>query len=124
MSTKTTRTMDRSKLKTRPKMKSSPEARRIIRAYLKRYSNEREAAKRLHMTQGQLNKLKRGTLRDTNAIKIAIDRANSRAKRAWLRIDEDAPRWIDSPATLRAARRAIDQAVKMIDDILRQHEDM
>lgn len=122
MSRKTTRTMDGPKLTPRKKMKSSPEARRIIRAYIKLYGNEREAARRLHMTHGQLNKLKRGTLKDTTAIKIAIDRADSRAARAWLRIGEDVPHWIDSPATLRAAKRAIEQAVKMINDILKQHE--
>jgi hypothetical protein len=113
--------MGTSKLTPRQKMRSSPEARRIIRAYIKRYGTEREAARHLHMTHGQLNKLKRGTLHDTRAIKTAIDRANSRAQRAWLRIDEDVPHWIDSPATLRAARRAIEQSLVMIDAILKQH---
>lgn len=102
-------------------MLSSPKARHLIDRYCKRYGTEREAAKRLHMTQGALNKMRRGLLRDTPAMKIAIDRAERRAKRAYYRIDEEPPqRWIDEIETLRAAHRSVQMAEHMIAAILEQ----
>ena len=101
-------------------MKSSPEARRLIKAYIKRYGNEREAAKHLHMTHGQLNGLKSGRLKDTTAIKIALRRADSRARRAWLMIDRDEPRtMINDQATLKAIKRNHDQNTVMLDVLIK-----
>lgn len=100
-------------------MRSSPEARRLIKAYIKRYGCEREAAKHLHMTQGQLSGIKHGRLHDTEAMKIAIRRADSRARRAWLMVDRDDPRhMIDDHETLRAAARALGQAQTMIETMI------
>lgn len=105
-------------------MLSSAKARHLIEKYVKRYGTEHEAAKRLHMTQAALNKMRRGLLRDTPAMKIALERAERRAHRAYYRIDEEPPqRWIDEVQTLRAAHRAVKMADKMIDAILDQkHE--
>ena len=101
-------------------MRSSREARRLIRAYLRRYGTEREAARALHMTQAALHGMKSGRLRDTLAMRVALDRARRRADRAWLRIDQDdEPLRINAVATLRAAQRALGQAEKMITEILK-----
>lgn len=96
------------------KMRSSPEARRLIRAYVTRYGSQHKAAQHLHMTQAQLNGMLTGRLRDTPAMKIALDRADARAKRAWSKIDNEQCRVVDAPATLRAAQRALEQAQAMI----------
>lgn len=100
-------------------LRSSAEARRLIRAYIKDYGSEHKAAKALHMTQAQLNGLKSGRLKDTPAIKVALDRADARAKRAWLKVDHEANHVIDAPATLRAAARALAQAQVMIDILIK-----
>lgn len=100
-------------------LRSSPEARRLIRAYIKYYGSERKAAQALHMTQAQLNGLKSGRLKDTTAIKIALDRADARSKRAWLKVDHETNHVIDAPATLRAAARALEQAQTMIDILIK-----
>ncbi len=102
-------------------MKSSPQARRLIDKYVRRYGTEHAAAEHLHMTQAALNKMRRGVLRDTPAMKIALGRAERRARRAYYRIDEEPPqRWIDEVPTLRAAQRSIEMSLKMIDAILDQ----
>lgn len=103
------------------KMRSSPESRRLIRAYIKFYGSEREAAKHLSMTQGQLNGIKSGRLRDTAAMKIALDRADARARRAWAKLDRtENGMTINAPATLRAIKRNLVQTLIMIDVILSQ----
>jgi DNA-binding transcriptional regulator YdaS (Cro superfamily) len=104
------------------KMRSSPEARRLIRAYVKHYGSQHQAAKKLGMTQAQLNGLLTGRLRDTPAMRVAIDRADARAKRAWLKVNGDNCHVIDAPATLRAAARALQQAQVMIDMLLKVSE--
>lgn len=101
------------------KMRSSPEARRLIRAYIKHYGTQREAARRLNMTQGQLNGLLIGRLKDTTAIKVALARADARAKKAWLKVNDNHCTVIDAPATLRAALRALEQAQTMIAMLLK-----
>jgi hypothetical protein len=112
-----------SKLTRNQKMKSSDKARRLIARYVKRYGTEHAAAEHLHMTQAALNKMRRGLLRDTPAMKIALARAQRRAERAYWRIDEEAPqRWIDEVETLRAARRTLEQTLRMIDAILKQRD--
>lgn len=103
-------------------MRSTPEARRLIRAYVKHYGSEHKAAKALHMTQAQLNGIKTGRLKDTPAMKIAIDRADARARRAWSRIDGEHCSALDAPATLRAAQRALDQANVMITMLMKASE--
>lgn len=110
--------MATSKITRNRKMRSTPQARRLIRAYIKCYGTERKAAAALHMTQGQLSGIKSGRLKDTPAMQIALDRADARARRAWLKVDHE-PQIIDAPATLRAASRALEQAQTMIKMILK-----
>lgn len=122
---KTGQTMARSKI-TPPrkgskngKMRSSPEARKLIKAYIKHYGCERKAAERLHMTHGQLNGIKTGRLKDTEAMKIALKRADSRARRAWAMVDkEDTRHMIDDKETLKATRRVLKQALYMVDVLI------
>lgn len=104
------------------KMRSSPEARRLIRAYIKHYKTQRQAANALHMTQAQLCGLLNGRLKDTSAIKVALDRADARARKAWLKVDHDHCTVIDAPATLHAALRALQQANAMIETLVRVSE--
>lgn len=104
------------------KMRSSPEARRLIRAYVKYYGSQHQAAKKLGMTQAQLNGILTGRLRDTPAMKIAIDRADTRARRAWLKVNGDACHVIDAPATLRAALRTLQQTQTMIEIVVKTSE--
>lgn len=103
-------------------MRSSPESRRLIRAYVKHYGSQHKAAKKLGMTQAQLSGILTGRLRDTPAMRIAIDRADARAKRAWLKVNGDACHVIDAPATLRAASRALTQAQTMIEVLVKVSE--
>ncbi len=105
-------------------MLSSAKARHLIEKYVKRYGSEHEAAQRLHMTQAALNKMRRGLLRDTPAMKIALERAERRARRAYYRIDEEPPqRWIDEVQTLKAVHRSVKMADRMISDILKQRSE-
>jgi LmbE family N-acetylglucosaminyl deacetylase len=68
----------------RRKPKSSPTARALIDAALKRYRTERAAARALGLpNHGQLNKMKRGLIRDTPSMQAAIRRARKRARRAF-----------------------------------------
>jgi len=107
------------------KMRSSNKARLLIKARVKQYGSQHRAAKALHMTQAQLNGMLTGRLKDTPAMKIAIDRADTRArraaKRAWFGKDDQCS-VIDAPATLRAASRALAQAQSMIEMIVKVSE--
>lgn len=95
----------------------------MIEKYVKRYGTERIAAEKMHMTHGALNKMRRGLLRDTPAMKVILDRAQRRADRAYWRIDEEPPsRWIDEIETLKASRRTTAQTLSMLDAILKQHQ--
>ncbi len=103
--------------------RSSVAARRLIKAYLRHYGNERAAAAALGMSRGQLNGIKSGRLRDTAAMKVALDRADARARRAWAKLDhEKCETTINAPATLRAIERALGQAQVMIDALINQVE--
>jgi len=104
------------------KMRSSPQARRLIRAYVKKYKSQHKAAKRLNMTQAQLNGMLSGRLRDNAAMQVALSRADERARRAWSKIDNDQCTVIDAPATLRAALRALQQAETMIAVLSKESE--
>jgi len=66
------------------KMRSSPEARRLIRAAIRRHKTQRAAARALGLpNDSQLIKMLRGTLHDTPAMKASLARADKRARRAW-----------------------------------------
>jgi hypothetical protein len=76
-----------------PKLKSTPAARRLIRAALKRCGNSQRAAARLLRlpNAAQLNKMMRGLIGDTPSMKAALRRADDRARRAWRMIPADPP---------------------------------
>jgi len=67
------------------RLKSSPEARKLIAIAMKRCKgSERQAARILRLpNHGQLNQMRRGLIHDTPAMKAALKRATQRAKRAW-----------------------------------------
>lgn len=67
------------------RLKSSPEARKLIEIAVKHgKGSEHKAARLLRLpNQAQLNKMRRGLIRDTPAMKAALQRANQRARRAW-----------------------------------------
>lgn len=83
--------------------KSTPAARRLIRAALKRHNTIRAAAYALRLgNHMQLVRMLRGQIRDTLEMKAALARADERARRAW----EAAPARTDctiDPAAIRAA---------------------
>jgi hypothetical protein len=76
-----------------PKIKSTPAARRLIYAALRRCKNSQRGAARLLLlpNAAQLNKMKRGLIGDTPSMKAALRRADDRARRAWLMIPADPP---------------------------------
>lgn len=65
--------------------KSSPAARRLIRAALRATNgNQRAAARLLRLpNQAQLRKMLAGDIRDTPAMLAALARAEARAREAW-----------------------------------------
>lgn len=65
--------------------KSSPAARRLIRAALRATNgNQRAAARLLRLpNQAQLRKMLAGDIRDTPAMLAALARAEARARAAW-----------------------------------------
>lgn len=64
--------------------KSSPEARRLIRAALRRHKTYRGVSRALGLANHmQAVRMLKGVIRDTPEMKAAIVRANARAKRAW-----------------------------------------
>lgn len=67
------------------RLKSSPEARRLIEIAVRRCKgSERKAARALRLpNQAQLNQMRRGLIGDTPAMKAALKRADQRARRAW-----------------------------------------
>jgi len=63
--------------------KSTPQARRLIRAALRKYKTTRAAAHALGLaTHMQLVKMYRGEIGDTAAMKAALVRSEERARRA------------------------------------------
>ena len=76
----------------KPKLKkSSPEARRLIRAALRKHKSTRQATRVLKLSNHmQLVRMLKGEIRDTPQMKAAIVRADARGKRAWslTRLDE------------------------------------
>lgn len=71
--------------KTPKKLKSSPAARKLIRAALRRTKGNQSAAARLLRlpNQSQLWKMLHGAMKDTPAMQAALKRAEQRSKRAW-----------------------------------------
>ncbi len=65
--------------------KSSKRARSLIRSALQRCRGNQSAAARLLglPNQAQLRKMLRGEIGDTPAMRAALERADTRAKRAW-----------------------------------------
>ena len=80
----------------RQSLKSSLEARRLIRASIRRYGSEHKAARALGLpNQAQLHKILHGQMRDTPSMRLAIARADKRAARAWSLEREEQTNFID-----------------------------
>lgn len=85
--------------KTAHSAKSSPEARRLIRAALRRGKTLREAARLLGLpNHAQMAAMLSGRLRDTPAMRAELMRAKQRADRAWRLVKVDATEAIDRAA--------------------------
>lgn len=121
-------TLKQNKRQNAKTIKSSPEARKLIRAVLATtksreypHGNQHQAAKILGLpNHAQLQRMLHGELRDTPAMKIALAQADRRAERAWKKIKPEYPTCtIDAAMTLKALRRELDAAIVMIDTILK-----
>ena len=85
--------------------KSSIAARRLIKAAIQKHGSERAAAYALRLeSQAALNKLKRGLIKDTPAMRAAIARAEKRAERAYY-LEPGDPSEIDRACLLEAIDR-------------------
>lgn len=100
-------------------LKSSPEARKLIKATLKKCKgNQHEAARRLRLAnQSQLRKMLNGTLRDTPAMRAALKRADARARRAWLMEHRMEPAALDREIALRVTH-AIKRDLQLLEEML------
>lgn len=77
--------------------KSTPAARRLIRAALRRHGTQARAARALGLpSQAQLSRMLAGTLGDTPAMKAALVRADARGKRAWALVKETPAAGVDA----------------------------
>lgn len=100
-------------------LKSSTEARRLIRAALRvkrngQASSYRDAARLLRLpNHGQLVKMLRGEIRDTPAMQAALARAEQRATRAYYCVRADR----DSTIDVEVLRQQVEQLQKQIDVI-------
>ncbi|MCS6909091.1 MAG: hypothetical protein NZM11_00755 [Anaerolineales bacterium] len=103
------------------KPKSSPEARKLIRAVLKQCGgNQREAARRLRLpNQAQLRKMLNGTIRDTPAMHAALMRARKRAERAWAMERPAPPKPVVCVEQVREALRRIRYKIDALDYLLK-----
>ncbi len=94
--------------------KSTPEARRLIRAVMRRRATRtvRSAAHALRLANHmQLVRMRDGSIRDTPEMKAALARADARAKRAWA--GERLESSVD-PLQLKAAVAELERAVKTL----------
>lgn len=86
--------------------KSSREARRLIRATVKRAGSQRAAAHALRLpSHGQLAKMLHGEIRDTPAMKAALARADARAARAWGFVKDEEQPAVDLALVLESVER-------------------
>lgn len=103
------------------KPKSSRTARQLINAAVKKFGSEVKAAAALGIPNStQLNKMRKGTLHDTPAMKAAILEAKARAKRAFLFI----PRRRDikpiDPAAIDLALQTLDTDLMALAQLLQR----
>ena len=90
--------------KTRRRLKSSLKVRRLLRAAVKRHKTYRAVARLFGVSSHTyVIRMLKGTMRDTPEMKLAVARADERAKRAW----EGRPYKTD------AAMREIDHAIAL-----------
>jgi len=79
----------KSRSRSKSPKRSSPAARRLIESAVSRYGSEVKAARALGLpNQAQLNKMRRGLIKDTPAMRAALLKAKARAKRAWAMVPE------------------------------------
>lgn len=105
-------------------MKSSPEARELIRAVKgggrtgRRKRSLRDVARLLRIpNHGQVQKILNGEIRDTPAMKAALRRAEQRAKRAWLNV-KAAPQEAIDEAAVRALVDEMERTLKFARSLL------
>ena len=97
--------------------KSSPAARRLIRAALKRLS-QREAAYVLRLkSAAQLNRMLHGKIHDTPEMQAALIRAKKRADRAYYLVRAD--REPLDVETLKKLLHEIDERVALVTELIK-----
>lgn len=100
---------------------SSPAARRLCKAALKRHGSLRKAAKALGLkSYGQLYQIMNGRMRDTAEMKVALRRADRRAKRAWELVRDEGPAPHVDVDALRGAIASAEHALKLARELLKQ----
>jgi len=105
--------------KTRKPALSSTEARKLIASAVKRYKSEVKAARALGLpNQAQLSKMRRGLIRDTPAMKAALVRARSRARRAFLLVPPPKVDQVVDPSQLKVVLHDLDRMRSFIKSIL------
>lgn len=99
---------------------SSPAARRLCKAALKRHGSLRKAAKALGLkSYGQLYQIMNGRMRDTAEMKAALRRADRRAKRAWELIRDESPEPRLDVEAVRGAIQSAEHALKLARELLK-----
>ncbi len=100
-------------------LKSSPEARRLIAIALRRHKTYEAATRALGIdNRGSLYKMAVGTLHDTPRMRIAIKRANDRARRAWRMERPINPEPVMDVTAVKAFREELRQLLRRIDSII------
>lgn len=100
--------------------KSSRTARQLINAAIRKFGSEVKAAQALGIPNStQLNKMRKGTLHDTPAMKAAILQARARAKRSFLFIPRRRETKPIDPVAIDAALQNLDEALTVLANLLR-----
>jgi|SRR5579859_761303 len=90
-------------------LKSSPEARRLIRSVVGRGKHKRSLRTAAHIlrlpSHAQLAKMLHGEIRDTPAMKAALARADARARRAWGLVKDEPGPAVDVELVLASVER-------------------
>ena len=105
---------------TRPGPKSSVAARRLIKAALKRHKdNQRASARALRLpNHAQMMRMLRGEIGDTPAMRAAIERAETRAKRAYYLVHESDAPTVDVELLCQAVER-VERELNTLKELLR-----
>jgi|SRR5579859_3191649 len=102
-------------------LKSSPAARRLIRAAVARHHSQHKAARALGLpTQAQLAKMLHGEIRDTPAMKAALARADARARRAWAMVKDEPGPAVDVELVLTSVER-VERELAVLKSLVRDY---